>query len=163
MEITMKEEWKDIVGYEGKYQISNEGRVFSTVNNKIIQSYIDDSGYQRIRLWKNNKCIHKRVHRLVAEAFLENHKKLPEVNHKNCIKHDNRVDNLEWCTHEYNMEDGVNKGVCCPSKKVLDRLEGKIYNSVGEASRATGSTRKTISFACNHCKNSRWSFIYYEN
>lgn len=155
----MEEIWKPVKGYENKYFVSNEGRVYSIINKKVINSYLDDSGYQRIRLWSNNKCKHKRVHRLVAEAFLDNNNNLPEINHKNCVKHDNRVENLEWCSHEHNMADGVKNGICCPSKKVLDRKTGVIYESVGEAERATGSTRKTISYACNYCKKSRWSFV----
>ena len=106
--------WKDIKGYEGLYQVSNKGRVKSLGNNKAKKEKIlslkpSNDGYIRVCLCKNGKEKPFYVHRLVAEAFLPNPDNLPVVNHKiDDFEHrsDNRVENLEWCTVEYNNNYG---------------------------------------------------------
>ena len=106
----MKEIWKDIPGYEGLYQISNLGNVKSLprkVNKRKCEEIIkvptiSNKGYYRISLCKNGKIKYYAIHRLVAEAFISNHNNLPCVNHKDCNKQNNNVDNLEWCTYSYN-------------------------------------------------------------
>lgn len=109
----MNEVWKAIEGYEGKYEVSNLGRVASLNYNregrrKIIATYTNsNSEYLNVQLWKNNKKKGFRVNRLVAQAFIPNPNNLPQVNHKNEIKTDNRVENLEWCTAEYNVNYGT--------------------------------------------------------
>lgn len=116
----MVEEWKDIKGYEGYYQVSNLGRVkrllawrgnqvkhvFIPVD-EIVKPYIDNFGYKRVCLSKDCKSKHFRVHRLVAIAFIPNPYNLPEVNHKDEDKSNSCVDNLEWCTHAYNSAYGT--------------------------------------------------------
>lgn len=100
--------WKDIEGYEGLYKVSNLGRVKSlnynhTGKEKILRPKKERNGYLRVNLYKNGKNKMFTVHRLVAEAFLENPDNLPQINHKNEIKTDNSVNNLEFCTSHYNM------------------------------------------------------------
>ena len=117
--------WKDIEGYEGLYQVSNKGRVKSLGNNKtrrekILQPSENHKGYLRISLYKNGKQKKFLVHRLVAEAFLPNPNNLPQVNHKiDDFEHrsDNRVENLEWCTAEYNNNYGTHNEKLSESKK----------------------------------------------
>jgi len=120
----MEEEiWKDINGYEGIYQVSNMGRVRSLnriityirENRKIsklqkgciIKLATSTTGYLFTHLDKKRSIKYYRINRLVAEHFLLNPNNYPMVNHKNEIKTDNRVDNLEWCTHKYNVNYGT--------------------------------------------------------
>lgn len=111
----MKEEWRDIAGFEGLYQISNLGNVksFDRIDSLgrlrigIKRKLIDDKdGYQLVSLHKDGKVFMKKVHRLVAEAFLPNPDNLPFVNHKDENKKNNCVDNLEFCTAKYNVNYG---------------------------------------------------------
>ena len=118
-----KEEiWKDIKDFEGFYQVSNMGQVRSVdreywnrsgslVHRKGMLLAISYSreGYPVVQLSKDGKKYYSKVHRLVAEAFIPNPNNLPAVNHKNEIKHDNRVENLEWITIEDNSRYGTSK------------------------------------------------------
>lgn len=92
---SIKEEWKDIKGYEGLYQISNKGRVRSTRNNIILKPIISDKGYYRVDLSKNGNKDRVRIHRLVAQAFIPNPNNYPVINHKDENKSNNCVSNLE--------------------------------------------------------------------
>jgi hypothetical protein len=112
--------WKDIEGYEGLYQVSNAGKVKSLerlvdapynrkrlIPEKLIFLTFNPNGYIYCILWKNNKCSNKRVHRLVAKAFIPNPENKPEVNHKDCDKHNNNDWNLEWNTSSENSIHAV--------------------------------------------------------
>lgn len=113
----MEEEiWKDIDGYEDLYQVSNYGRVKSLEINSNrgfvlrkgrIRKLGNSSGYRNVILSKNGQNKTTLVHRLVAIAFLLNPNNHPCVNHKDEIKSNNMVDNLEWCTYQYNSTYGT--------------------------------------------------------
>lgn len=94
--------WKDIDGYDGFYQVSNLGNVRSSKTKQNIYYSDTNKGYFRVNLYKNKKRKSYSIHRLVAEYFLDNPNNYPCVNHKDCNKKNNRVDNLEWCTYKYN-------------------------------------------------------------
>ena len=120
----MEEVWKDIAGYEGKYMVSNTGKVKSlnyrrTGKEKILKAYPDKDGYLYAQLWKD--CIGKnyRINRLVAQAFLENPDNFPEVNHKDEDKQNNYVENLEWCTSKYNINYGTR------NQRIAEKLKGR--------------------------------------
>ena len=110
--------YKDIKGFEGLYQISNIGEVYSLINN-IHLKQVKVGGYCKANLYKDGEHRMYSIHRLVAEAFLPNPNNLPEVNHKDENKTNNFVfinpdgsvnpekSNLEWCTHEYNINYGT--------------------------------------------------------
>lgn len=137
--------WKDIAGYEGLYQISNLGNVRN--KSKTLKYQKDRTGYFNVILYKNKKRNTKKVHRLVAEAFIENTDKLPIINHINGIKTDNRMENLEWITYKNNSIHAVKNGLI-KTKKVLCVETNKIYESIKEASKDTGVFDGHISKVC---------------
>lgn len=107
--------WKDIKGYEGKYQVSNYGNVkslprtrkakFNSVSYKqeiILKPKTANNGYLLVNLYIESKRVMFSIHRLVALTFIDNPNNYPVINHKNGIKTDNRVENLEWCTQSHN-------------------------------------------------------------
>ena len=109
------EEWKDIKGYEGIYQVSSYGRVRSLdriverkgkgdffIKGRVLTQSDDTNGYMKVSLTKHDQKRTFKVHRLVAIHFLDNPNNLPCVNHKDENKLNNNVDNLEWCTKAYN-------------------------------------------------------------
>lgn len=157
------ETWKDIPGYEGLYSISSIGRVKS-ISHKVKancnggirrtsesekKGIVGWHGYVWISLCKNGVSKTHSVHRLVAQAFIPNIDKKPQVNHKNGVKTDNRVENLEWCTNSENQVHAVISGLNKVSKRVLCDETGKIYSSSGEAMRNTGICARNIRSACS--------------
>lgn len=98
--------WLDIDGYENEYQISNYGRLKSLKSDMIMKPMVGTNGYLSACLWKNGKQRKLSIHRLVAKGFVPNPHNYKEVNHIDEDKTNNRYDNLEWCTHKYNMNYG---------------------------------------------------------
>lgn len=175
----MEEIWKDVKGYEGIYQVSNIGRVKSllrkvahikgnrTIPERIIKLHISSSnGYYMVNLCKDKSHKSYLVHRLVAGAFISNPNKLPYINHKNEIRTDNRVENLEWCTPEYNIEYSRvrEKSTIKTSKAVCQYdLDGnliKMYDSMKEAGNAIGADPSCIAKCCNCEIGSVHGFIW---
>lgn len=126
--------WKPIPNYEGIYQISNLGNVqsldrYEVQSNgikrfrkgRILKISIDKYGYNRVELNKNSNPKLYLVHRLVAETFIPNPNRYPEVNHKDEVKTNNKVDNLEWCTNKYNNTFGTR------AKRIANKLSKKVY------------------------------------
>lgn len=104
-------EWKDIDGYEGIYQVSENGDVRSFRRQRIKRlSKRDSNGYKYVTLYKDGEMDQRSIHRLVAKAFIPNPYNMAEVNHINGDKSYNRVCNLEWCTRSENMARVVKDG-----------------------------------------------------
>lgn len=140
----MTEIWQPVKGFEGLYEVSNIGRVRSlkraTTSGRCLKQEADKDGYMRLTLSKAGVPYLRSVHRLVAEAFCKNPMELPYVNHKNEDKADNRAENLEWCTAQYNT---TYKGAHIRRmayKRVpiiaYNERETKRFESIAEASRA---------------------------
>ena len=100
------EEWKNIIGYEGLYEVSDIGNVRNVRRNTLLKLTKTNYGYIQVSLYKNGIKTGLKVHRLVAEAFIPNPDNLPQVNHKDEDRTNNNVTNLEWCTAKYNSNYG---------------------------------------------------------
>ena len=109
------EEWKDIPGYEGLYQASTFGQIRSldrrvsnrSVKGVILKQHSYKTGYNATCLCKNGSVKTVLVHRIIAKTFIDNPNNLPTVNHKDEVKTNNSVDNLEWCTSKENTNYGT--------------------------------------------------------
>lgn len=136
--------WKDIGGYEGLYQVSNLGRVRSLSRGVLTPKKCN---YLSIQLYNRGVYENKTIHRLVAEAFIPNPNNYPCINHKNEIKTDNRVENLEWCTTKYNMNYGVateNNKDHQPNKKQTI-VDGILFHSISDAADYLGCKMQNLS------------------
>lgn len=150
---TLKEEWKNIKGYEGLYQVSNFGNVRNQ-SGRILKTNESEHGYLKLELNNNRrkKTIH--IHRLVAAAFIENPFHYAEVNHIDEDKHNNCADNLEWVSHLYNVRYGNRPRMVGRYAKVhggntvyqYDRNNVLVneFRSIREAERITGYCRQII-------------------
>lgn len=100
----MEEIWKDIPDYDGKYQISNMGRILNNHTKRISKGFNHGNGYLYYTFNKDGKKKNAYVHRLVAEAFIPNFENKRTVNHKDFDRTNNTVENLEWSTHKENLK-----------------------------------------------------------
>lgn len=167
----MHEKWKDIAGFKGIYQVSNLGRVKSLDRKCLASNGIkyfkkgcllkpssDRRGYLVCNLSKDNKMHTQKIHRLVANAFLDNVNNLPVVNHKDENKMNNNVSNLEWCTRKYNSNYGHmkehhrNNGAYKRRKIVIQKdLNGRTlqeFHSVSLAAKENSLSQGGISMVC---------------
>lgn len=166
--------WKDIVNYEGLYQVSNTGEVRSlpreTTKGRIIKQYVNKrNGYCYVSLSKENKRISKRVHKLVCRAFIQNIKdgydKSYTIDHINGDKTDNSVENLEVCTQSENQKRAYDLGLQVAfGKKIINLDTMEIYNSYSEAARAIGASKgEMVARVCkgerSHYKNNHFAHL----
>ena len=180
----MIEEWKDIViekngviyDYTDLYQVSNYGRVRSlnfkhTGEVRVLRNKVDKNGYLSVMLYKNKKASRFKVHRLVATAFIPNPYNLPVVNHIDENPSNCRVDNLEWCTHRYNVQyssykisESLKGHKPTNIKKVICVETGQIFNSMDDANEWCGK-KDGVSACCRGeqktCGGFHW--MYYEH
>ena len=180
---------KPVKGYEGYYEVDRFGRVFSVdrvvsvddngrkydkpLAGKQMKQTMHDKGYKVVSLTKDGKTKSKFVHRLVAEAFLDNPDDLPMVNHKDEDGTNNLIDNLEWCTREYNVNYGAAKER--RAKKIRGReskkrkpvlqydLEGNFvarHSSVADAANIVGCSTNEISKVCLGKRKTAKGFVW---
>lgn len=176
------EEWRDIEGYNGKYQVSNLGRVkslrdgYGNPREKILSQCECSNGYLYVQICKEGKVKTCRVNRLVGNAFIDNPNNLPYFNHKNEIKTDNRAVNLEPCDHKYNLNYKNTQARRVEStdyKAIAEKLSRQVYqydkneklvaiwDSTMEAGR-NGFNQGHVTSCCNgklkHYKGYIWSY-----
>ena len=162
--------WKDIKNYEGYYQVSNFGNIRSLHkrNKYNLMKLPIKRGYYQIGLRKDGTRKFCQVHRLVAQAFIDNPLNLPQVNHKDENKLNNIVDNLEWCTVSYNNCYGTRlervSNSCKNKRPVLyyDINKNLIaeYPSLSEASRITKVRASEIVRSCKKTKTAPRKYIF---
>lgn len=176
----MEEEiWRDIPGYEGLYQASNLGRVRSLDRT---EEFLNNNGKISTRhrkgiilkpvVAKNGYCVVSlcgktyKVHRIIASIFVDNSDNLPQVNHKDENKLNNRANNLEWCTGEYNYNYGTRYSRCVlsninnkkKSKPVLQyTLDGEFVRRYPSANEVRRVLKKSISYICECCKGKAYT------
>lgn len=184
----MNEIWKPVVGWEGLYEVSNLGNVRSLdryvsttktynlpIKEKILKQNTNN-GYKRVQLWKDGKGVMCLVHRLVAEAFLETYSVSLQVNHKNGIKSDNRVENLEMVTakenqwHSYHilktkpsMQGHFGSNHVRSIKVNQISRDGefiKLWNSISEASQELNIKPSCISNTCGNRRKTAGGYIW---
>ena len=169
--ITKKEIWKPVKGYEGLYEASSLGRIKSLPRNTTrgkIRVSNNIRGYPSLRLSNKGVITRHPVHRLVLKAFLPNPENKPQCNHKNGIKHDNRIENLEWSTAKENarhafdtgLRTGAGKKPVCQLSK--ERRFLRVFESLTEGARYCGCRISTISSAISGTYHTaggfRWCF-----
>ena len=153
------ETWLPVAGYENLYEVSSLGRVRSLVSGRVMRPAKNRYGYLKVNLYKNGKHKTHTVHRLVATAFLENPLNLPQVNHKNERKDDNRVENLEWCDARYNCTYGsLADRVREVYQYDLDGAPVACYPSVMEAERQTGVNSGAITLCANRKRKTQGGY-----
>lgn len=165
----MKTKWRSVVGYEGLYEVSNDGRVRTVehiTNGHAIMStelsikIYKSQRYARVRLYRDGKSKDYMVHRIVAEAFIPNPDNKPQVNHIDGNRSNNRVENLEWCTASENQRHAYRTGLkdiedtITHTRKKVRQIDAdgnviKIWHSMSDAARELGLQVSNISNCCN--------------
>ena len=179
----MKEEWKDIPGYEGAYQASTLGRIRSldrtvvrgaskrrgaykaNIKGRIIKPVLRKDGYAVVPLGQTSPC--NRVHQLIAGTFIPNPDNKPMINHINGDRGDNSVNNREWCTNQENQIHArdILKRKFGVSKPVMCIETGRIFTSAREAANGDISAASRICSVCNHrygrrtCMGYHWKYV----
>jgi hypothetical protein len=175
----VEEIWKDVVGYEGLYQVSNLGAIKSISYKgkskiRLMAIMVNAHGYNKASFSKE-KCIKNVViHRLVAEAFIPNNDNKPTVNHKDGNKLNNHVSNLEWATYLENNIHALSSGLRKPSdkqkqsakdtfsKKVINIVTGEIFDSITIAGKMNNIKNKTLSCYLTGQSPNKTNLRYYE-
>lgn len=177
--------WKDIPMYEGKYQVSNMGRVKSlnrtsprgnhtlTIKGGILSPTKVGkrcNQYLAVNLVQHAQYKTFKVHRLVAMSFLDNHRNCEQINHKDGNKLNNALDNLEWCTRSENLLHAYRTGLIDLSKRrqnnktknVIDQSTGIVYKSMKEAAEHLNVNKRTLHTWLLGTRTNKSTMLFYE-
>lgn len=166
----MKEIWKEINLYGTEYLINNMGVIKNKKRDKILKPYISSGGYEYIKILKQHRHYHIRIHRLVAQTFIPNPNNLPQVNHIDGNKLNNNVENLEWVSCSQNVVHGFKNGLynikrINKTKVNQYDLQGnfiKTWDSISEIEKEYNVTHTAIRFCCLNkiktCKGYIWRY-----
>ena len=158
-QVVFKELPLDLNGYEAKYKITSDGRVYSEYLGDFIKPFYSKGGYVRVKLNYGDRSKKYMVHRLVAMAFIPNPDNKPEVNHIDGDKHNNNAENLEWVTRSENIRHAFSTGLMKPSRSMLGRKNpnagrhgkpiriietGEEFNSITECEKAINGNNRHI-------------------
>lgn len=161
----MKAKRLNFVGYDN-YVVTDQGQVYSLKTNKYLKPRKASNGYMQVGLYSDGKMKNFLLHRLVALAFLPNPLKLQEINHLSEVKADNRVENLEWCTHKDNVNYGNrNEKIASKRRKQVFCVElNKLYKSAIEAAKDFNCTSSNIQHCCSGTTKTAdgYHFRYFE-
>lgn len=178
--------WRDVAGFEGYYMISNLGRIKSLtrkitektgkvniLKSRIIRQCVNDQGYWRFTANKDGKRKGLLQHRLIATAFIPNPENKPFINHKNGIRSDNRIENLEWCTHQENVDHswrtGLNQNIGEGNSVSKLTLKDVLYikkvyeDKWGQQSSLARMFNVTPSAIASVVKNKSWAWVEIKN
>lgn len=151
--------WKNIIGFEGLYEISNLGKIKSikrkcpsknglrTVPEKIMKTKLDKDGYEVINLAKNGGKIYISIHRLLGIAFIPNPLNLPQINHIDGIKTNNKLENLEWVTEKENIQHAFKTGLSISvkgEKRAFSKLTDEKVKEIREIYSKGGISLKKL-------------------
>lgn len=166
----MNEVWMPVNGFESLYEVSNMGRVRSlprkTTRGKILSPSIDKDGYYRVNLVDGERSKTYSIHRLVAQAFIENVANLPIVNHKDENKQNNRADNLEYCTVKYNTNyngSAIKRGAT--QRRAINQYDSRgnlvaKWSGAVEIERCLGYRHCNISLVCQGKRKTANGFVW---
>ena len=153
--------WKDVPNYEGLYQISNFGRLKSVKKDIILTCKIRGNKYNSTQLYKKDNGKQFLLHRIVAQTFIPNPNNLPQVNHINGIKTDNRVENLEWVSASENINHAYKLGkIAGQSKIVLNTNNGIFYESAKKAAESININYCTLRAMLNGQNPNKTNFKF---
>lgn len=148
-----------------KYELFRCGKLVNIITQKEVKFYLSNNGYMRTTLYSKNKQTTITQHRILAQNFIPNPENKTQVNHKNGVKHDNRLENLEWATPQENTIHSFSAGLQKPTrpcKKVINTITKEIYESVTEASNCFKISRSHLSNILLNKKTNKLNLKFYE-
>ena len=149
---------KNIDGFNGNYLINKDGEIFSKHRRKYLSVSVSQDGYSVVGLCKDGKCKPYRLHRLIASAFIPNKENKPQINHKNSIRTDNRIENLEWVTASENNVHAYKIGNKKPPMHRLG-ISGKNHPRFREKGVCQCGSMETLKGKCRRCYNREYKRV----